>query len=316
MSTDPLTMATSTIDGRSEPLANLLFDRPNADLLLRSQDMHYFRVQKIYLVNSSPVLDELIRSAIDCPCTSDVEESLSVAQLPESGKILHSLLTFIFPVTPLLPSTPEENMELLSVAQKYRMDSVLVQIRDRIARHCPPPTHLEPALHIYSLAQKYGLRPEALQAARTIANYPMTIEDLDNKFDILPCTSLYELWKYHEKSRAILASDLIDFRVSGARGTIAGIGCGMHTTYTTLYYLPTWLDQYIESIGKSPILFDLLEFNIAMTYHVKAYANVYKCQCASMSSQTIRNFWENLTFTVHGSFEKVNVVGLWCCLGY
>jgi hypothetical protein len=59
------------------------------------------------------------------------------------------------------------------------------------------PTCLGPALHIYALAQKYGLRLEALQTARTILNYPMTIEDFDDKLDIISGASLYELWKYH-----------------------------------------------------------------------------------------------------------------------
>jgi hypothetical protein len=40
----------------------------------------------------------------------------------------------------------------------------------------------------------------------------MTIEDFDNKLDIMPGASLYELWKYHERVRAILASDLTEFR--------------------------------------------------------------------------------------------------------
>jgi hypothetical protein len=77
-----------------------------------------------------------------------------VVQLPESGEIVRCLLTFVFPVTPLLPSTPEEIMELLSVAQKYQMGTALDHIRGSIARHNSLPTRLESALHIYALAQK------------------------------------------------------------------------------------------------------------------------------------------------------------------
>jgi hypothetical protein len=47
----------------------------------------------------------------------------------------------------------------------------------------------------------------------------MTIEDLDEKLDIMPGASLYELWKYHERVQANLASDLTEFRTSGAHGT-------------------------------------------------------------------------------------------------
>jgi hypothetical protein len=48
-------------------------------------------------------------------------------------------------------------MELLSNAQTYQIDTVLTHIQDRIARQNSLHTRLEPALCIYSLAQKYGL---------------------------------------------------------------------------------------------------------------------------------------------------------------
>jgi hypothetical protein len=51
----------------------------------------------------------------------------------------------------------------------------------------------------------------------------MTIEDFDNKLDIMPSASLYELWKYHENVRAVFASDLAGFTESGARGIITGL---------------------------------------------------------------------------------------------
>jgi hypothetical protein len=176
-----------------------------------------------------------------------------VVQLPERGKILRYLLTFILPVFPAIPPTHEETMELLSVAQKYQMDTVLVHIRGIIARQNPLPTLLEPALHVYALAQKYRLRPEALQTARTIMKEWMTIEDFDNKLDIMPGASLYELWKYHERVRTILALDLTEFRESGAHGTITGLLC----TALSSSQIPQWLDQYIGSIAKTPKLFDV-----------------------------------------------------------
>jgi hypothetical protein len=299
---------TATAD---EPLANLLFDYPGADIIIRSQDSSHFRVPKIYIVNSSPILGELIQRAFDSPGDADAKASLPVVQLTESGEIVNSLLTFIFPVSPLVPSTPEKTMELLSVAQTYQMDSVLTRIRDRIAQHHPLPTSLEPALRIYALAQKYGLRPEALRAARIILNYSMTIEDFDHKLETMPGASLYELWKYHERVRAILASDLTKFRVSASHGTISGLRC----TDLSSSQIPSWLDDYIESIGKSPNLFDSAEFNIVLANHTKEKATEASCNCASIPSQTIRDIWEALASVVHGSFEKVCAVEIPSCFG-
>lgn len=293
-----------------EPLANVLFDYSGADIILRSQDAHHFRVPKIYIENSSSVLSELIRKALDSPSAADVEASLPVVRLPKRGEIIHCLLTFIFPVIPLLPSTPEGVMELLSDTLAYQMGSVLSRIRDRIARTFPLPTHLEPALRVHSIAQEYGLRHEALHTARTTLNYPMTIEGFDNKLDIMPGASLYRLWKYHERVRVTLASDLTEFREFGAGGTMTGVRCLEHSSSQ----IPRWLDQYIESIGKAPNLFDFVEFNVALTHHIKHTKR--RCECTSIPGETIRDFWEALSSVVSNGFEKVSVIRARSCRGW
>ena len=275
-----------------EPLANLLLDYPGADIIVRSQDRYHFRVPKVFI-------------GVDSPGDADLEASLPlpVVQLPERGEIIHRLLTFVFPVTPLLPSTTEEIMELLFVAQKYRMETALIHIRGSIARRNSLPTRLKPALVVYALAQKYKLLPEALQAARIILKYPMTIEDIDDKLDIVSGPSLYELWKYYERVRLNLASDLAEFRKSQARGTITGLRCTELSSSQT----PCWLDLYIESIGKTPNLFDYTELNIAMARHIKDKSSQSSCECASIPGQTMRDFWHALVSVVDDSFERVCV---------
>ena len=287
----------STTDG---PPENLLLDYPNADIIIRSEDRHRFRVLKTTIVINSLVLGELIRKTSNPPGDVNAETSLPVVNLPESGAILRHLLTFIFPETPILPPTPEKIMELLSVAQKYQMTTALAHIRGCIARQNSLPTRLGPALNMYALAQKYELRSEALQTARTILEYPMTIDNFDNKLHIMPGASLYELWKYHERVRAILASDLTEFRMSQAHGTISGSRC----VDLVSSQIPGWLDQYIESIGKTPNLFDPTELSLAMASHSSKYGR-RRCECVSTPSQTLREFWEALASVVHSGFEKV-----------
>jgi hypothetical protein len=134
----------------------------------------------------------------------------------------------------------------------------------------------------------------------------MTIEDLDKDLDIMPGAYLYELWKFREKVLAILVSDLTEFRRSGLPGTFTGLCC----TDPSSPLILSWLDQYIESIGKAPNYFDLIEFHTAMARHIKDKANDLSCECASIPSGTIRSFWEALAAVVHGSFEKVSMVGV------
>jgi hypothetical protein len=298
MSTVP-SGATSTT---AEPLAYIL-DYPGADIILRSHDSHHLRVPKIFIIYNSPVLNEIVQGTLNSPGDVNAGASLPVVQLPESGKILRYLLTFILPVLPAVPPTHEGTMELLSVAQKYQMETVLVHIRGIVARQNPLPTQLEPALHIYALAQKYGLRPEALRSARTILKHSMTIEDLGDKLNIMPGASLFELWKYYERVRTILALDLAEFRESGARGTMSSLRC----TELSSSQIPSWVDQYIASMGNAPNLFDTLEFNIAMTRHVRNGASM-GCECGFVSSQTIHEFWEALASVVNGSFDKVSLM--------
>jgi hypothetical protein len=312
-------MSTETVphdaaSASNERLATLLLDYPGADIIICSQDSYHFRVPNISIVNTSPILGELIRKTLDSRHSPDdhvnrtlnPEESLPVVQLPESGDILHCLLTFLFPITQLVPSTHEKIMQLLSVAQKYQMGTVLAHIRGIISRQNSLPTRLEPALHIYALAQKYGLRQEALQSARAIflKQSMTTIEDFDGKLDIMPGASLYELWKYHERVRAILVSDLAEFRTSCAGGTITGLRC----TELSSSQIPRWLDRYIESIGETPSLFDHTRLSIALARHVKVKANERGCRCALIPSQTMRDFWEALASVVDSGFDKVSDV--------
>ena len=191
---------------------NLLFDYPEADVILRSRDSYEFRVLKLYIVHSSPILGDNVLisptphpkpTSSTNPAESNIDSEHSanahpVVELPINGAILFSLLTYIFPVPPILPSTVEQVIELLSVAQTYKMDVVLTHIRNHISQQEPPFIREETAFLIYSLSQKHALRTEALQAARcTLSFSSLTIQDLaeENKLDMMPGSFLFELWK-------------------------------------------------------------------------------------------------------------------------
>jgi hypothetical protein len=287
-----------------------LFDTyPGADIILRSSDSHDFRVPKLYIINSSPVLAKLVRAVFITPdaATSGPEEpqaSLAIVQLPDNRFILSCLLTFIFPATPILPSTIGQTMELLSVAQKYEMNSVLIHIRNRIARQDPSFVRPENAFHVFSLAQKYKLRDEALQAARISLSTSMTFDNLDGQLEIMPGAFLYELWKYHQRVRGNLLLDLLGFRMTGARGTLKDLHCVKLTSFG----IPLWLEDYIESIRNAPSSFDLTKFHMSLTRHTSPTATSSSgCpSCASISSEVIHAFWAALTAVVHNSFRRVS----------
>ncbi|KAN0137922.1 hypothetical protein V8E53_004406, partial [Lactarius tabidus] len=209
-------------------------------------------------------------------------------------------------------------MELLAVAQKYQMDSVLSHIRGIIgARKDPPFFHPETAFHIYFLAQKHGLHHEAVQAAQVTLRLPMVMEDLGDKLKSSDMTGayLYELWKYHERVRTDLKSGVPGFRQSRLPESVKALLCATPYPHSNKSF-PQWLDNYIESIAEAPHLFNLIEFENAWARHVReiatsyshysSYSNPRACPCADIPGQLGRAFWEALTTFVDGAIERAD----------
>lgn len=282
--------------------SNAFFDDPDADVVLRSRDFQTFRVLKLYLIRSSTPLGDLIRAAFDTSWTGNAannEMRLPEVQLNDSGTILSSLLTFIFPIPAVLPSTLEETMELLLAAQKYEMSSVLTHIRGFLALQEPPFIRRENAFLAYSAAQRYGLRKEATQAAQLTLKFNLTIESLDNELREIPGPYLHELWKHHKRVRAELSSDLSAATFSA---TLTGFKCARGD----------WVETYVHTIIGNPSLFDPLEFQMALARHATTIgARFFKngcLPCAKIPVETIRTFWMTLDAAVHHCMEKVSNV--------
>jgi len=287
---------------------NTVFDYPDADIVLRSRDEQEFRVLKLYIIHSSPVLSKRIQD-ISCPAmSSGAKASLPVVQLPDNGDVLSTLLTFIFPVPPVLPSTLEKIMVLLSVAQTYDMVSVLVHIRGSIALREPPIICQENAFYAYSLARKHGLREEAAQAAKISLAFNLIIENLEARSDIPQGVYLHELWQYHQNVRNNLLSGVDNFRGSAAGGTITGLTCIVLTNWGT----PNWLDSYIVSIARTPSCFNSVDFQTTLACHVGEVAQFpgNGCSCTNIPGQTMHKFWTALTNFVNENIAKASGINM------
>jgi hypothetical protein len=330
----PTPIYSSTIRGPAVPSApnevisdeTLHFDYPGSDIILRSHDSYNFRLHKLYIELCSPALRNFIQSVSktsDAPNDGEEQEQLPVVKLPESKATLYSLLTFIFPVTPVLPPTAEGIMELLAVAQKYQMDSVLNHIRAAIAQKDPPFIRPETAFHIYCLAQQHELYREVAQAVQVTFRLPMVIEGLGDRLDSTGMTGAYlhELRKHHEGVRTDLRAALLQFRSFGLPDNVKSLrcspttsrnsrscnncgrscGCCSSSNHTQAPSFPQWINAYVKSIADAPHLFDPIDFKSAWARHIQSSA----CSCASMPSEVIRSFWEALTTVVHTTIEKV-----------
>ena len=305
MSTQTNSQVSSLSSNLGENPADPLFDDPDADIILRSCDDREFRVLKLYFIKASPVLRDAIQSALSSPTASASTtpgSSLPSVQLSDSGATLSSLLSFILPMPSVLPSTIEQIMLLLSAAQKYQMEFIMSSIRAVIASQDPPFIRQETALQVYSLAQTHGLRQEALHALRaTWPPFSFTLENLEDKLCTTPgpLVYLHGLWKYHSSVRIPLKIALRSFKSTGIPSEMTSQFC----SYGTL----TWLGEYIESIAKSPALFDITEFHMFLSRHIKASRS--RCECANITSSAIRAFWMALTNHVHYCMTMVSTGG-------
>jgi hypothetical protein len=299
---------------------NLHIDYPNADIILRSPDSYEFRVLKMYIAHSSSILGEKVLISPNpgptptVPAEPDVEDAaanaLCVVQLPIEGAILFSLLTYILPVLPILPSATEQVMKLLSVAQLYKMDVVLTHIRNHIAQRQPPLIRKETAFFIYSYSLKHDLHPEALQAAGcTLSFSSLAIEDLakENVLDMMPSAFLHELWKYHQRVRSNLSLDLEEFETSDTFTILEDLGCSD---------TPSWFESYISTIGtgRVPPFLDLTDFHMALAEHTRTAkpprrvnARAGCVSCSRIPRESIRELWGDLTAVVRSSISKVRV---------
>ena len=281
---------------------NPLFNDPEADVVLRSRDSHTFRVIKLYIIKTSTVLGDLIRAASDSDTSNGNvarnEERLPEVQLCESGTILSSLLTFIFPVPPVLPSTLEETMELLSVSQKYEMDSVLIHVRSFLSQQDSPFIRPDNAFLAYSLAQRYGIRKEATQAARLTLKFTLTIESLEP--GVVPGAYLHELWQYHKGFQALLSSDLSAFRIASLNAALHSLNCSQSA----------WVNTYVRSIITSPSLFDPIEFQMALVRHTTDTVDGEDgcSSCVNIPVDRIRTFWTALSTAVYRCMIQVSTV--------
>ena len=296
--------ALASVSGREEQSSlETPLDYPDADIILRSSDSRDFRVLKLYIIKRSPVLDKLIQATSDLPTTTDLsgtDTPLPIVHMHESAAILHSLLTFILPVPPVLPPSVEETMKLLSVAQKYEMGHVLIYIRGIIALQDPPLICKGNALHVYAVARKYGPRREVVEAARITLKSALTIENLEGKLDVVPNDHLHELWRYHQRVREKLVSNMDAFRGSDAYKALDALKCADRNPSG----IPEWIDDFIRTMTLTPSSFNLFEFQSALARHVRAGR---QCSfCTRLPEEPIDKFWTALKTFLHANLEKVS----------
>ena len=92
-----------------------LSDLSDANLVIRSSDLVDFRVHKLVLVVASPFFKDLL--SLPQPSDSESVDGLPVVQLHENSELLSSLISMLYPVRPVIPSSYDKVLSLLATRQ-------------------------------------------------------------------------------------------------------------------------------------------------------------------------------------------------------
>lgn len=147
------------------------FDKPTADIILRSHDLVNFRVRKCILAEASAFFG----NTFDLPqaTSSDVHNhdcehkaGPTVVEVEEDSGTLEKLLRICYPVCNPVIKDIDELRPFLEAAVKYAVDAAVEFAKDRLqgfAESMP--------IRVYAIALQYKFEKEARIAAKCFLNY-------------------------------------------------------------------------------------------------------------------------------------------------
>ena len=147
---------------------------------------------------SSPFLKELL--SLPQPPDNELIDGLPVIQLSEDANLLNILVSLLYPISPVIPSSYEKVFDLLAACQKYDMASVQATVRAAIQLGTFPAPLGTEAFRAYAIANSMGLDPELEDAAHLTLGYPMTFESLGEGLRSFKGQALCDLIRYRKRT--------------------------------------------------------------------------------------------------------------------
>ncbi|KAL6300866.1 hypothetical protein BKA93DRAFT_500808 [Sparassis latifolia] len=170
-----LTMADNQLEPPAPQVTNASppFDKPTADIILRSSDRVDFRVKKAILAETSTFFDTMF--ALPQPSLSvgevtrieadgseaDYKDGLAVIHITEDSRTIDCLLRICYPLRNPVITDLSELRHLLTSVTKYAMDETMEVLRERLhslAQEIP--------LQVYAVAIQLSFEKEAREAAK------------------------------------------------------------------------------------------------------------------------------------------------------
>ncbi|KAI0954736.1 hypothetical protein AcW1_006530 [Taiwanofungus camphoratus] len=173
------------------------FDKPAADIILRSSDLVDFRVRKCILAEASPFFESMFN--LPQPVTSTLrsagnKDGLSVITMPEDSSTLDKLLRICYPVRNPKIQDIDELRPLLDAAIKYDVteaSDVAKGLLCAFAETTP--------LRAYAISLQCKLERETRIAARCFLNYPIVEDECATELEEVSGAAYHRLLRYHRR---------------------------------------------------------------------------------------------------------------------
>ncbi|KAL6300864.1 hypothetical protein BKA93DRAFT_500708 [Sparassis latifolia] len=149
------------------------FDKPTADIILRSSDRVDFRVKKAILSETSWFFDTMftlpqpsliageMKRIRANGLETELKDGLAVVHITEDSRTIDCLLRICYPLRNPVITDLSELRRLLTSATKYAMDEAVEILRERLynlAQEIP--------LQVYAVAIQFNFEKEAREAAK------------------------------------------------------------------------------------------------------------------------------------------------------
>jgi len=246
---------------------------------------------------------------LDRPSDSESIEGLPVVQLPEGAELLNSLVSMLYPVRPVIPSSYEKVLYLLAACQKYDMVQVQSAIRAEVNHGTFPGPEKNEAFRAYAIASDKGLIPEMENAARLTLDHPMTFGEIGEELRLFKGSALRDLVRFRRACGNNFASCCRSFLEVDAPGPSSiWVGCPSATRpESNKADLPKWLRRVFPCHMPSPFTHPLPEPSSVCARYLTAI-QAHDCTfCLGVYAKKGSSFGAQLERRLKQARDKVRV---------
>ncbi|KAI8992963.1 hypothetical protein BD414DRAFT_535549 [Trametes punicea] len=181
-----------------------LFNKANADVIIRSCDGTDLRLHKVILSLASPVFEGMFT----IPAEPSQDGSVQTVDLTESATTLEDLFRFCYPVERPEFSQLDHLRSVLAAAHKYDMNYAIKPLMSSFRVFLP-----SEALRVYCIAYMHEDADLARAAARCLLDRPRLFDSsiLPPELDEVPATALVAVMTYRDECAKAAQAVLLDY---------------------------------------------------------------------------------------------------------